>query len=368
MTFNKKITAIVSIVTGSVILATAAFANYVSSNGYDVYKTAIKKLIKEQNYTLELLGQVKLDGNTLSELGSLYEEIDTVNKLIYSREEIKRDDFVRIMERSVKNGVGITKHNYDYTDGGELINSGYMAYVEDVAGSTRLNGTIAGYAEGENEETVDKAIRFMELAADMVVGDLKNNFVYIGESDGGHEYSITLESFQIPEIVNAGMSLIGSSYKDSAETVVTVNGETAENRDPFASIYENMAVKGGTCRVVIDDMGRITENNIIMEFSGSDLTGNEHVVTIEVNASLSKYGETEVSEIDLSDCKKVQYASTQRAERIAELEKLIEQAVSEEEKKNYKAELEYLKKKSDKEEPAEAAVKIEKDGAIVVQQ
>ena len=66
-------------------------------------------------------------------------------------------------------------------------------------------------------------IRVVELMADAFVGDIKNNFVLTEKTDDSKSYSVSLTESQIPEIVNAGVSLVASSMA-AAQNNITVNG------------------------------------------------------------------------------------------------------------------------------------------------
>ena len=62
---KKKITMAIGMVLGVTVLAGAAFASYNTSNGYDVAKTAVKGLMKNENYTANMTIKTSLDGNEI---------------------------------------------------------------------------------------------------------------------------------------------------------------------------------------------------------------------------------------------------------------------------------------------------------------
>ncbi len=341
MKINKKTTALISVVTGSVILATAAFANYAASNGYDVYKSALKDFVKERNYTQEMSVRLTFDGEELYDVESLYEEVDLDSNAVYKKETgdiIEGTDQRRVSETSTRDGEEIEMYNFSRIESGEYVLKPNV-YINDLDYRDAY-GCFTVTAADNDAETVDKAIRFAELAADMVVGDLKNNFIYMRDTDNGHEYSIELDSFQIPEIINAGMSLIGSGYKDNAEVII--NGESSSYRsdDPFYRMYEDMSVKSGKCRVVVDDQGRLRENDITVELSGKDSSGTQHTLAMEFAISVSKYGETVPKTVDISGCKDVTRASEINNGLIEEIKtKLANEDLDEAERSNLEAEL-----------------------------
>ena len=54
-------------------------------------------------------------------------------------------------------------------------------------------------------------VNFMEIAADTVMGDLKNNFVQLGKDGDKTQYQIEISKDQVPSLVNAGLSLFAYS-------------------------------------------------------------------------------------------------------------------------------------------------------------
>ena len=63
---KKKITMAIGMVLGVTVLAGATFASYSTSNGYDVAKTAVKGLMKNENYTANMTTKISLDGKEIS--------------------------------------------------------------------------------------------------------------------------------------------------------------------------------------------------------------------------------------------------------------------------------------------------------------
>ena len=77
---------------------------------------------------------------------------------------------------------------YNYTNSaGEQ--DGFIRH-DDYPGDPATN--LLGVSD-EDRGTFDKVVRFMELAADTVVGDLRNDFVCTEDTDDHTSYSITLE-------------------------------------------------------------------------------------------------------------------------------------------------------------------------------
>ena len=77
----------------------------------------------------------------------------------------------------------------------------------------------------QDDEMARRMVNFMEIAADTVVGELKNNFVQVGKEDGATLYQVEIAKNQVPSLVNAGLSLFAYSVGQSHDYDYTVNYE-----------------------------------------------------------------------------------------------------------------------------------------------
>lgn len=197
--FKQKrhmITAVCMLV-GLMVLTTSVYANYDNANGYSNYKSAVKKLLLEtDNVTLDANMEVYLDGELMarSENGAKFAKNGESS---YNKEYTANDDD--------------TYEYYTYRDGKMYYSynaqtNTYYSYESDYTG---IDGNFLGIDMDDN--TSQKLVRFLEVGADMVVGDLKNNVVLIGEDDDTLEYEVNVSRNQMPEIINAGLSLMFSS-------------------------------------------------------------------------------------------------------------------------------------------------------------
>ncbi len=292
---NKKIAMIVCMVTGVCLLGGAVAANYSTANGYDVYKKAVKGLVGRDNYTMDVSLKLALDGNTLSETHT-YEQADAPNGMSCLLEENKgiSDDYYYRSE----------DHNQD--------NINYMVYTntyknEDGEKETNTHGNAWNYAADDpdrslgslnisrnEDETMKKVMRVVELAADTFVGDLKNNIVYVSGDDTQSTYEINLDYIQIPEIVNAGLSAIFSMEYGTAQQ----NGYEPSNE--FQMLGKDPIVRSASMTFTVDNEGRLLANHGTASMVGIGMDGTEHELTIEANLEMSNYGTTTVERFDPS--------------------------------------------------------------------
>lgn len=75
------------------------------------------------------------------------------------------------------------KKHYSYN----VQDNTYYSYDSTYTG---IDGNFLGIDMDEN--TNQKLVKFLEVAADMVVGDLKNNVVLTGEDDNTLEYQVNV--------------------------------------------------------------------------------------------------------------------------------------------------------------------------------
>lgn len=274
---KKRMTIITCIVTGTCILAGSAFANYSTSNGYGVYKDALKKLIGTDNYTMGMNVKISAGGQDFDAV-SVVEKYNADGEVTSSRTESSTN-----FDGTVSEYKTVTKDNMRYN-----------FYSNDESGkwmSQKAYGSGASLAVDEDsKETVDKVTKFVELLTDTIVGDLKNNFVYISDTqNGGAKYSIALDSIQIPELINAGISALCSVNRTSGSQEY-MNDISYTNPDYY--LYNDTAVKSVKCDFEVDSQGRLVNNDIMVEFESLGADSEKHSLVVNMNLNMSDYGTT----------------------------------------------------------------------------
>lgn len=191
----------VCLIIGLVVLSTSVYANYDNANGYKNYKESLKNLLLyTDNVSLSAKGEFLLDGECVMGTESNMKISDTG------------------MSQSSKewNKFGVTYETYTYQHDGKE----YRYYPEDNSYYEWDNSwdSIDNLASVDiNDKTVNKAVRFIELGADLLIGDLKNNVVLLSNEDGIREYAVDVSRSQMPEIVNAGLSLIFTAQSNDLQ-------------------------------------------------------------------------------------------------------------------------------------------------------
>lgn len=189
----------VCLVVGLLVLSISALATFSSVNGYSRYKDAVKTLaLKADNYTADVTMAVSADGQQILTKSCHYQR-EGKNQATYSK-STEMDGTPSENWCTILNGTetwcSSSEQDYYYTDS-----------------DARTNSTLFGLAN--DEELDNRMVNFAEIAADTIVGDLKNNFVQTGSDANGDTYSVDISESQVPPLINAGLSLM--AYSVNAE-------------------------------------------------------------------------------------------------------------------------------------------------------
>ena len=193
----------VCLVAGVLILAVSAGAAFGSVNGYSTYKEAVKALaLKTDNVTMQGSMKATLDGKEfVSMTGEM--AIDGKNKSSH----VISSEFGGQKEERYDTIIGNTETWFNADS------KYYNEYTYDndqtAEDSNNLSNNLLGVSA--DDEMSKRMVNFMEIAADTVMGDLKNNFVQLGKDGDKTQYQIEISKDQVPSLVNAGLSLFAYS-------------------------------------------------------------------------------------------------------------------------------------------------------------
>lgn len=279
MKVNKK-TAGIAAAAGVCILATTSLAVYNTGNGYDNMKKTVLGTKNYTNCTIKANAAVSADGAQLEGASMVYEH-DGVNRTSHMIEETSFGDY---WEEYYLNGIQY------YRKGEDSIFSSYNHpyFSESLWG-----------INSEDEKTANKVIKFMELGLDTVIGDLKNNFVCTESNDEYTAYSMSLDYIQIPEIVQAGLGVIGSStvghYTPSDDKMNINNVLYMLGEDPVANSFK--------LNYSTNKDGSFRNGDCYIQLIGEDSNGESHTVEITFDVEFSNVGTTTIEPIDVSGAK-----------------------------------------------------------------
>ena len=189
----------VCLVAGVLILAVSAGAAFGSVNGYSTYKEAVKALaLKTDNVTMQGSMKATLDGKEfVSMTGEM--AIDGKNKSSH----VITSEFGGQKEERYDTTLGNTETWFNADS------KYYSQYTFQTDDTTEKTSGLLGIST--DDEMTKRMVNFMEIAADTVMGDLKNNFVQLGKDGDKTQYQIEISKDQVPSLVNAGLSLFAYS-------------------------------------------------------------------------------------------------------------------------------------------------------------
>ena len=290
---KKKITMAIGMALGVTVLAGAAFASYNTSNGYDVAKTAVKGLLKNENYTANMTAKISIDGNEISS--------DTAKEL-YDRNgdvKINKEHTVSSQNYNVENKTWL-QDNTNITLMTRRDGEKATLVEENASDYLIVNGGFDEfYTEDANEDKRNqKMVNFVELIGDTLIGDLKNNIIYVSGDDNSSTYEMNLDAIQIPEVANAGLSVMfnptGDAYDDS---------------EPYTLLGTDPIVKNVSVKFTVDNEGRFTNLNAEASMIGNDSNGEKHEAAISITLDMSDYGTTKPERVDISTLPNVEYSN-----------------------------------------------------------
>jgi len=290
---NKKI-AVIAGATGVCMLSAAAFANYSTSNGYDVLKKSILATKDYNNATVSLVMSAAHNDREFTRAEALY-EVDGPNHMSSSKSDVTYDTAL-IADRSAgsePDGSGfITDSSLNITDGTKYYYKSsdtkkgdylFMHNYADSYGALNEETGLWGISKDDSNEA-DKVIRFVELLTDTVVGDLKNSVICTESDDEHTTYSMTLNGVQIPEVINAGANLM---YTILMDEVIGVNKDVID-------IGEDGSLSDVDMTFTVNKDNSFSNGTITAVLTGD--TGD--TITLTLDLAISDIGTTAVKKAE----------------------------------------------------------------------
>lgn len=296
---KKYFKAIAGLGAGAVLLTCAVFANYDNANSYTNCKNALKSLLYADNMSIDYTAELKVDdqkvgayyggwkmninGDPAYRYENTHEFGDNMN---YDLNQLQGD--IEINKVVASHGG---THAYYYNNGGYKPGTA----IEQISG-------------GEGSDFGDKLVGFCETVGDVLVGDLKNNFVMTESKDGVSRYSVSLTKDQMPAYVNSGVSLIASVITSNMNTDnVSAEDETDPETRAMLAIFGSGEpyVKNAEFNMSVDENQHPGDIKCVINFSGYDKNGGEHNMTLTTDFSFYDFGNTSIDPIPADEIQKM---------------------------------------------------------------
>lgn len=278
MKLKKTSTALAAVLIGAAVFTTSALADVVVGSGYNSLKDAVKTTTRElaggmDSFTAKVSMALKLDGQTLEEVSDI-SKVDCSNQKRIS-ENISGDGSTYLYYSD--NEQSITKYNNDDT-----------YYVTKYPADYRYENS----SMIEDPFATDMA-KDAEKVVDAFVGSLKD-IVQVEESDGKKQYIGNLTETQVPPVANALFSFV-------MKYGVLESYDLQEWNLP--RITSDIYVKEASGKAIENERGILESAVGTASVVGSDDSGVEHTITLEVAMELTDINNTVVAAPDLTDKK-----------------------------------------------------------------
>lgn len=262
---------VVCMVAGVALLAVSATAAFGSITGYSQYKDSVITLaLEEENFSALGNLSLTLDGETQMEVALDYHQ-DGPDRSMHAvgSQWGEPVDTWDVMVDGVSTWFNVDSENYYHQGMHENPPSTFLTLDADHEYQARI-------------------LNFINVAADTVVGELKNNFVQIGTQDGVSRYQVDITAEQVPSLVSAGLSLLAVSQDGS-------------NEDFVQACRQDLSLENIHCTFGIDQDGRLADTQLQLTFLGTDTQGSTHPLVIAGDVTVSDYGTTTVQPADVGD-------------------------------------------------------------------
>lgn len=290
---NKYLKAFLCLGVGIVVLSAAVFANYDNANGYESCKTALKNMLYQTNFTMDMEASVAMDGQKLiSEKNSakVAEGQDAFYQT-YGQHENLMDNSTSSYKTTCQDKV--TVYEDVFTDG---TTNKYMLP------SHRDKNEVSFLSD---DEMTGKFVNFVEVVADTMIGDLKNSFVLTSKDDNTRTYTVSLSAEQLPEIVTSGVSLAVASIKANMESNPVNGGSTSDtNQQFYANFFGGESepyIEGGNLVITLNNDDTLASVSGDVTLCGFDANNGQHNITIQLSGNAYDYGTTAIERVDTSD-------------------------------------------------------------------
>ena len=154
-------------------------------------KTAVKGLMKNENYTANMTTKISLDGKEISSdtLKELYDRNGDVK--INKENKVSSYDYNSEYREWVQDDANIISSMHYDGEKRTLVEENASEYLNLFGG---FGGFDKFYTEDANEDKKknQKMVNFVELIADTMIGDLKNNIIYVSGDDNSSTYEMNL--------------------------------------------------------------------------------------------------------------------------------------------------------------------------------
>lgn len=290
---NKKIVAMVtSLTVGGSLLFASSLANASQVSGYDALKNALKDTKSLKNETAEVKVYVLDNGNNLLSLSSKL-KVALQSDAMSGTATITEGSKTQTISHYRQDGKNITKNN----DSDQYL-------VQDFKGM-KFNR--------EEKSVNPTAQKCMEILADTLVGNMKDNVTATNNSDGTKTISINLNENEVSPLVDA-LTEVAFMGANSHKQELEGKGEFGNLKNVIPGLQSDIKIESVTSTTNVNKEDIITAETAKIVVAGKDATGTQHEVTLNIDASISDISTTTPDKVDLTgkNVKTIQFDMKER--------------------------------------------------------
>lgn len=281
---------------GAVMLVVSGYSAMANTSGYDVYKDALRNTKSVASVTANV--QLAVTDNGTKLFGA-----EAVAKL-------SREPNAGSLTATLDDNARTQSLNVFRQDGKVIVKSG----ESEVYRVMEHNGP-----PWQHEGVMPNPPKAVEQVFDALMGNMRELATVDGQSDGSKQASLHLSGSQIPSAVNALGTLFLSNAGNS-DRWESRKGEHADKGaiDPTDKLKVNVPKLTDAIRIEeikldakINPDNRIERQTAEIHITGSDESGNHHVLVIQLQADFSDFNQTASDRIDLTGKVTLDMAATQ---------------------------------------------------------
>jgi len=222
-----------SLLVAAAVLGGAVTAAAIMGSPYETLKYAVLDAVTERNATIEGIATLTVNG------------VQTENSKTHSIQGDKSSLVYRFDDEGNNVGFYYSTNGLSVSSLGFVMDDGTEWYSASVYRSDKYYSGRSMASFFSDDERNSAAMRFFELLADTVIGDLKNNITMTSEN-GVRRVQGTLTESQVPEIVKAGLDMLieqsGGGYHGGTNKV---------SFDGRVYVYEDYRINQGVKSVTV---------------------------------------------------------------------------------------------------------------------
>lgn len=268
---KRRTKSFVALLLGAVVLTTSALADVVLGSGYLSLKEDLKttgKIMSEdvKSYTMTMNASLK-EGNRS------YLEVNQITKSDFENNKYEHSSTEKINNTT-------ESEYYNYESPGLVIFKSNNSFSANI-----YKGNDHKIYRPENPFE-DEYAKDIEKVADSFVGSLQD-VIQMDENDGNTLYTCNLDASQVPVYINALLSM-GIKY--------SIFDEYQIEKSNLPPLTDNFYISNGSGKLTTDENGLLRDIAVCGEFSGTEKTGQKHIMRFEILISFTDINSTIIGE------------------------------------------------------------------------